>query len=72
MLRKLRGARTTLWDRESPVKRDLTNGSGLMRTPGRKQYRGNIRGSRPRRAHANREEKCVPHDVACVTCCEDY
>jgi len=31
-LRKLRGARTTLWDRESPVNRDLTNGRGLVRT----------------------------------------
>jgi hypothetical protein len=31
-LRKLRGARTTLGDRESSVNRDLSDGMSLMRT----------------------------------------
>jgi hypothetical protein len=65
-LRKLRGARTTLWDLESTVMRSLTNGRAPHAHFERKQYRSNVRGSRPRAGHANREEKCVPHD------CEDY
>ncbi len=31
-LRKLRGARTTPWDRESLVNRDISNGRSLVRT----------------------------------------
>jgi hypothetical protein len=31
-LRKLRGARNTLWDRESLVNRDISNGRSLVRT----------------------------------------
>jgi hypothetical protein len=31
-LRKLRGVRTTLWDRDSLVNRDISNGKSLVRT----------------------------------------
>jgi len=70
--RELRGARTTLWDRESPVNRDLSNGRSLVRTSEGSNIAATSEAvGRDEVTPIERRNVC-PHDVACVNCCEDY